>query len=82
LPDSYHPHLHLCATDGGYKKDGRFVKLGDVREKELMCLKEVLRRRILSLFVKRQRLADESKEFMRSATSKNTVVICEETEAG
>jgi hypothetical protein len=26
-PDSYHPHPHVCATEGGYLPDGRFAPL-------------------------------------------------------
>jgi len=41
LPDSYHPHQHICATDGGYLPDGSFVPLPRVRRKDAEALCEV-----------------------------------------
>lgn len=66
LPDDFHPHLHLCATDGGFTKDKKFVPLGKVSQKDLFHLEEVLRHKTLSLFEKRRRLNSQTKEMMLS----------------
>jgi hypothetical protein len=34
LPDAYHPHPHVCATDGGFLSDGTFVPLPAPDERE------------------------------------------------
>jgi hypothetical protein len=46
--EDYHPHLHLCISDGVFTTDGDFYEAWDWKPEEL---KEKLRRRILKAFV-------------------------------
>jgi hypothetical protein len=32
FPESYHSHQHICANDGGFVPDGRFVPLARLRQ--------------------------------------------------
>ena len=59
LPDSYHPHPHVCATDGGYLPDGRFVPLPRARRKDTEALCEVLRHRVIGWLLKKGKLSEE-----------------------
>ena len=59
LPDSYHPHPHVCATDGGFLPDGSFVSLPRVRKGDIDVLCEVLRRRVLGWLVGRGTLRED-----------------------
>lgn len=45
----YHPHLHICITDGAFTKEGDFFSPWDWKPDEL---KEKLRRRVLKAFVR------------------------------
>ena len=53
----YHPHLHLCVTDGVFTKDGAYYTPWDWKPEEL---KEKLRRRILKAFVRWEKLTPEA----------------------
>ena len=64
LPDDFHPHLHVCALDGGFLPDGRFVKLYDVRRPDLRLIECELQHRILELFENKQRLSPEFRQTM------------------
>jgi hypothetical protein len=59
LPDAYHPHPHICATDGGFLPDGRFVLLSRVSGREVEMLCEVLRHRVLEWLTRRGKLSSE-----------------------
>jgi hypothetical protein len=53
-----HPHLHVLMTDGGFRRDGTFVRLP---EPEPAVLEEAWRRSVLAEFVRRGWLeADEA----------------------
>ena len=59
LLDSFHPHQHVCATDGGFLPNGTFVPLPRVRKKDIKAICELLRRRVLRLMVRRNKLKRE-----------------------
>lgn len=59
LPDSYHPHPHVCATEGGYLPDGSFVPLPRVRRRDTEALCEVLRRRVIGWLLRKGKLSEE-----------------------
>jgi len=58
LPDSYHPHEHICATDGGFTPEGVFVPLPRVRKKDVAAICEVLRHRVLKWLVRREKITE------------------------
>lgn len=58
LPDSYHPHEHICATDGGFTPEGVFVPLPRVRKKDVAAICEVLRYRVLKWLVRREKISE------------------------
>ena len=66
LPDSYHPHQHVCATDGGYLPDRSFVPLPRVRRGDTEALCEVLRHRVLDWLVHEGKLSEELRRSMLS----------------
>jgi hypothetical protein len=56
LLDAFHPHQHVCATDGGFLPDGSFIPLPKVRKKDIAALGDVLRHRVLRFLLRRQKL--------------------------
>ena len=64
LPDSYHPHEHICATDGGFTPAGVFVPLPRVRKKDVAAICEVLRHRVLSWLVRREKISEDFADCM------------------
>ena len=59
LLDTYHPHQHICATDGGFTPEGAFVPLGKVRNKDVEALCEVLRHCVVRWLVRREKLSPD-----------------------
>lgn len=53
----YHPHLHLCISDGVFAQDGGFYPMLDWQVAEL---REALRRAILKAFVRWRKLSPEA----------------------
>ena len=66
LPDSYHPHEHICATDGGFAPKGVFVPLPRVRKKDVAAICDVLRHRVLAWLVRRGKISAEFADCMLS----------------
>ena len=59
LPDTFHPHQHICATDGGFAPDGRFIPLPRIRRRDMESICEVLRHRVIGWLVGRKKLSKE-----------------------
>ena len=57
----YHPHLHLCITDGVFTKSGDFYTPWDWKPDEL---KEKLRRKVLRAFVRWEKLTPEAADIV------------------
>ena len=57
----FHPHLHLCVSDGVFTTDGDFYAAWDWKPEEL---KEKLRRRILKAFVRWEKLTPEAADIV------------------
>ena len=66
LPDSFHPHHHICATDGGFTPEGCFVPLPRLRKKDVAAITELLRHRVLAWLVRREKISDDFKNAMLS----------------
>lgn len=57
----YHPHLHLCITDGIFTKSGDYYPACDWKPEEL---KEKLRRKVLRAFVRWEKLTAEAADIV------------------
>ena len=60
-PTTFHPHFHLCISDGAFTVDGEFYRLWDWKPKELL---EALRRAILRTFVRLDKLTPQAADIM------------------
>lgn len=61
--DGFHPHLHLCISDGVFDVDGGFYPIHDWKVAEL---REALRRAILKAFVRWEKLSPEAADTLVS----------------
>ena len=58
---NFHPHFHLCISDGAFTIDGEFYRLWDWKPKELL---EALRRAILRTFVRLDKLTPQAADIL------------------
>jgi hypothetical protein len=59
----YHPHLHICITDGVFTQEGEFYSPWDWKPAEL---KEKLRRKVLKALVRWKKLSPEAADIVAS----------------